>query len=156
MADSALAQAERALLAALTELGVRFMVVGVTAAAMQGAHVGTDDIDLWFSDLDDPNLKEAARRAGGFWVGGHFGLQPPAFGGAIGNRFDVVVSMSGLQKFEEEYPAAKAMEIDGVSVRVLPLPRIIASKRAAGRPKDRAALPALEAALSVLEDEEGR
>jgi hypothetical protein len=32
------------------------------------------------------------------------------------------------------------------------LTRIIASKRAANRPKDRAALPALEAALAVLEE----
>jgi hypothetical protein len=39
---------------------------------------------------------------------------------------------------------------------VLPLTRIIVSKRAANRPKDVAALPALEAALAVLEDEEKR
>jgi hypothetical protein len=27
------------------------MVVGVTAASMQGARVATEDIDLWFPDL---------------------------------------------------------------------------------------------------------
>jgi hypothetical protein len=37
-------------------------------------------------------------------------------------------------------------------LRVLPLERIIESKRAANRPKDRAALPALEAALAVKQD----
>jgi len=144
------------LLAALVDLGVQFMVVGVTAASMQGARVATDDIDLWFSKLDDPRLGEAARRAGGLWVSAHFGMQPPTFGGALGDRFDVVLSMSGLGSFEEEYRAARSMEIDGVCVRVLPLRRIIASKRAADRPKDRAALPALEAALSVIEDEDDR
>ena len=153
MADSALEPGERALLAALTELGVPFMIVGVTAASMQGARVATDDIDLWFSRLDDPRLAEAARRAGGIWVGGHFGMQPPTFGGAIGDRFDVVLTMSGLGTFEQEYQGAKSLELDGLSVRVLPLQRIIASKRAAGRVKDNAALPALEAALRVVEDE---
>jgi hypothetical protein len=156
MPDYALDPPERALLAALTELGVRFMVVGVTAASMQGARVATEDIDLWFPDLNDPRLAEAARRAGGFWVAGHFGMQPPAFGGKIGDRFDVVLTMSGLGSFDEEYPAAKTLEIDGVAVHVLPLPRIIASKRAANRAKDQAALPALEAALAVSEDEESR
>jgi hypothetical protein len=41
-------------------------------------------------------------------------------------------------------------------VRVLPLERIIASKRAAGRPKDLAVLPALEAALAVARDDNRR
>jgi hypothetical protein len=81
-------------------------------------------------------------------------MQPPTFGGRIGDRFDVVLTMSGLGSFEDEYRGAKSLAIDGVPVRVLPLRRIIASKRAADRPKDRAALPALEAALSVIEDEE--
>jgi hypothetical protein len=156
MADSALEPVERALLQALTELGVPFMIVGVTAASMQGARVATEDIDLWFADVGDPRLAEAARRAGGIWVPAHFGMQPPTFGGRIGDRFDVVLSMSGLGRFEDEYPEGKLLEIDGVAVRVLPLQRIIVSKRAANRPKDRAALPALEAALSVLEDEESR
>jgi hypothetical protein len=38
-----------------------------------------------------------------------------------------------------------------VEVPVLPLARVIASKKATGRPKDRAILPALEDALRVLE-----
>ncbi len=156
MPDYALEAPERALLAALTDLGVRFMVVGVTAASMQGARVATEVIDLWFPDLSDSRLAEAARRAGGIWIAGHFGSQPPAFGGRIGDRFDVVLTMTGLGSFDDEYPAAKALEIDGVAVRVLPLVRIIASKRAANLPKDHAALPALEAALAVTEDEKGR
>src|SRR4051794_9044287 len=125
------------------------MVVGVTAASMQGARIATDDIDLWFAELDDSRLAEAARRAGGIWVAGHFGMQPPAFGGRIGDRFDVVLNMSGLRSFDDEYPGARPLEIDGVPVRVLPLDRIIVSKRAANRLKDQAALPALEAALAV-------
>jgi hypothetical protein len=73
MAAYALEGPERARLAALTNLGVRFMVVGVTAASMLGARVATDDIDLWFSDLNDARLAEAAhqgsrRTSHAFWA----------------------------------------------------------------------------------------
>lgn len=155
MTDSVLAPAEREFLLALNELGVRYLVVGVTAASIQGARVATEDIDLWFGDLGDPAVGEAARRAGGIWVPGHFGMQPPTLGGRLGDRFDVVLTMSGLEDFEHEYSGSKSVEIEGIPLRVLPLRRIIESKRAANRPKDRAALPALEATLAVLEDEEG-
>lgn len=43
-----------------------------------------------------------------------------------------------------EYAGSPELTVDGVSVRVLPLSRIIASKRAANRIKDQAAPPALE------------
>ena len=33
---------------------IRFMVVGFSAAALQGAPVVTEDIDLWFENLSDP------------------------------------------------------------------------------------------------------
>jgi hypothetical protein len=41
------------------------------------------------------------------------------------------------------------MEVDGLHLRVLPLARVIHSKRAANRLKDRAVLPALYAALAA-------
>jgi len=152
MADSALEPAEQAFLRALNELGVRYMIVGVTAASMQGARVATEGIDLWFEDLADSRIGTAAKRVNGVWVPGHFGMRPPALGGALGDRFDVVLTPSGLGKFTAEYESSANLELDGIPVRVLPLTRIIASKRAANRPKDRAALPALEAALAVLEE----
>lgn len=146
--DSAsLSEGERAFFRALTDLGVNFMLVGMSAALLQGARGATEDIDLWFQNLDDPRIAEAAQRSGGFWV---TRAQPPLLGG-MGERFDVVVSMSGLPDFDQEYAASTEVTLDGVPVRVLPLPRIIVSKRAANRTKDRAALPALELAMSVIE-----
>ena len=65
MADSALQPAEREFLRILNELGVRYMIVGVTAASMQGARVATEDIDLWFEDISDRRIGEAARSVGG-------------------------------------------------------------------------------------------
>jgi predicted nucleotidyltransferase len=153
MPDSVLEPAEREFLQALGELGVRFLIVGVSAASLQGARVATEDVDLWLADLGDPRIGEAARRVGGIWVPGNFGMQPPTLGGKLGDRFDIVLTMSGLRDFETEYAGSKLVEIDGIHVRLLPLDRIIESKRAADRPKDRAALPALEAALAVAQEE---
>jgi hypothetical protein len=59
----------------------------------------------------------------------------------------------GLDEFVLEYGRSLVLELDGISVRVLPLDRIIASKRAAGRAKDLAVIPALEAALAVQRNE---
>jgi hypothetical protein len=49
-----LSDAELELLKSLTDYDVRFMIVGLSAAAMQGAPVVTQDIDLWFEDLHQP------------------------------------------------------------------------------------------------------
>jgi hypothetical protein len=59
----------------------------------------------------------------------------------------VVLTAHGLRPFADEYDASIAREIDGVTIRVLPLERVIVSKRATGRAKDAASLPALEATL---------
>jgi hypothetical protein len=144
--DFALTPAERALFAALNEQGVRFLVIGLGAAVLEGAPVATQDLDIWLERRDDPRVVAAATAAGGFWVSG-FGVQPPAFGGAGLERLDVVVTAHGLGSFDAEYAQSIAREVDSVPLRILSLPRVIASKRATNRPKDRAALPALEATL---------
>jgi hypothetical protein len=84
--------------------------------------------------------------AGGFWISGQ-GLQPPAFGGAGLDRLDVVLTAHGLDAFADEYDGAHELQFEGVTLRVLPLERVIASKRATNRPKDLAAIPSLEATL---------
>src|SRR5712675_2219144 len=53
MPDSTLTAAERTFLAELDRLGVRFMVVGMSGALIQGARGATEDIDLWFEDVTD-------------------------------------------------------------------------------------------------------
>jgi hypothetical protein len=79
-------------------------------------------------------------------------MMPPMLGGdELGDRFDVVLTLSGLDEFDLEYAQALRIDVDGLAVPVLPLARVIASKRAAGRTKDVAVLPALEAALAARE-----
>ena len=148
MFDVVLTSAERALLEALNALGVRYLIVGMGAALIEGAPGTTQDIDLWFDNLDAVELREAARRAGGLYTSG-LGLQPPAVGGEGLDRIDLVITAPGLESFEQEFARARAYELDGVRVRVLPLERVIVSKRAAKQPKDAAQLPMLEAALAA-------
>ena len=146
MDDFALTPAERALLAGLRTRGVKFLIIGMGAAVLEGAPVATQDIDLWFETLENDAIKLAAQDAGGFWISG-FGMQPPAFGGDGLSRIDVVLTAHGLRAFADEYAGSIEREVEGVLVRVLPLERVIASKRATARPKDSAGLPALEATL---------
>ncbi len=147
----ALTPAERRLFAALRARGVKFLIIGLGAAVLEGAPVATQDIDVWFEIVDTDRIRLAAQDAGGFWVSG-FGMQPPAFGGDDFNRIDVVLTAHGLKRFADEYEAGIDREIEGVVLRILPLERVIASKRATGRPKDVASLPALEATLRARDN----
>jgi hypothetical protein len=148
VSEYVLTAAERALLEALNALGTPYLIVGMGAALIEGAHGTTQDLDLWFGRIDETSLREAARRAGGLYTSG-FGMQPPSVGGEGLDRVDLVLNASGLQPFEQEYGGGRDYDLDGVRVRVLPLERVIASKRAAGRMKDLAQIPLLEAALAA-------
>ena len=53
MADSSVTDAEILFFEELTRRKVKFMVVGMSAAVIQGADLGTEDIDLWFKSLSD-------------------------------------------------------------------------------------------------------
>ena len=147
MEDFALTPAERGLFEALEGRGVRFLVIGLSAAVLEGAPVATQDIDLWLERIDE-RVAQAAVDAKEFWISG-FGLQPPAFGGADLDRIDVVLTAHGLNDFATEYEGSVVREVDGIPLHVLPLKRVIASKRATRRPKDLAALPALEATVAA-------
>lgn len=141
--------AEARFLRALTDEGVEFLVVGLSAAALQGAPAVTQDIDLWFRDLADPGIKKALRNVGGVYVAPK-GSTLPMFVGSAVALFDVVITMHGLESFAKEAKRAVTIVLDGVRVRVLPLERIIVSKKAANRPKDRAILPVLEDAARTI------
>ena len=145
---------EARFLEALVSEGVEFLVVGLAAAALQGAPAVTQDVDLWFRDLADPRLRRALRRCGATYIP-PAADHPPLFAGGGAALFDVVTHMHGLRTFAQEARRAVRVPLGAVEVPVLPLARIIASKRATDRPKDRAILPVLEDALAVLESRRG-
>ncbi len=145
-----LSGSELRLLAALLRHRVRFLVVGLSAAALQGAPVVTEDIDLWFQDLSDPKLALALRSVGAAYVP-PFGLNPPMLGDPGSELFDVVIRMDGLEAFNEEWRRALSVKVGKLRLKVLPLERILTSKQAANRPKDQRVIAVLQNALLTLQ-----
>ena len=145
---SPLTERELRFLRALSEHGVPFLIVGLSAAALQGAPVVTQDIDLWFERIDDPKLATALRQVGGAYVP-PTALTPPMFAGEGLELFDIVLRMDGLAGFTTEWATAMDMAMGDVTVRVLPLSRVLVSKRAASHPKDRLVVPVLEDVLAL-------
>lgn len=126
------------------------MIVGAAAAALQGAPIVTQDIDLWFRDLDDPGIRKAVAKVGGVIVP-PIGKHPPTFGGEAVELFDIVLTMHGLDSFDKEKQRSILVDLPGLSVRVLALDRIIKSKETIGRPKDVLTLPALKDPWATIE-----
>jgi hypothetical protein len=143
VAPPAFSQSELRLLCALLRRKVRFMVVGLSAAALQGAPVVTQDVDLWFEDLSDPRISKALREIGAAYVP-PFDLNPPMLAGAGAELFDIVLRMDGLKRFADEVANCVELRVGQYRLKVLSLERILASKIAANRPKDRLVIPVLE------------
>jgi hypothetical protein len=141
---------EGAFLKELVKNEVRFMIVGLSAAALQGAPVVTQDIDLWFRDLSDPGIKKALKKVGGAFVP-PIGLNPPMFAGKNIQLFDIVTTLHGLGSFDKEWDNTLELPLGQLTVRVLKLARIIKSKETLGREKDRLVLPVLRDAMATIE-----
>lgn len=130
---------------------VPFLLVGLSAAVLQGAPVTTQDIDLWLQTYGDENFKEVLKEVGAVFVPTVM-LNPPMLAGEGMENIDLVTYMSGLDTFEEEFRRSKTILVEDLPLQVLPLERIIKSKKAAGRPKDQMVLYALEDALKVIQE----
>ena len=134
---------------ALKKRRVPFLVVGLSAATLQGAPVVTQDVDLWFRDLASPAFLKAVKDAGGFYVP-PFGMNAPLLGGKGLELLDIVTTVHGLKNFDEEYRKSYKIKLEGLELRILPLDRIIQSKKTLGRDKDRAVLPVLKDTLKTI------
>lgn len=134
----------------LVRAKVDFMIVGLSAAALQGAVVVTQDVDLWFRNIDDAGIRQALRKVKASYVPS-MGDNPPVFVGKAAELFDIVMHMHGLGSFEKERRTSIRVSLGSFKVSVLPLNRIIASKRALGRPKDKLVLGVLADTQRVIE-----
>jgi hypothetical protein len=131
---------------------VPFMIVGLSAAALQGAPVVTQDVDLWFNDLAHPGIGKALRKVDAVYVPPTM-LNPPLFAGDGVDLFDIVLNMDGLEDFDQELNKAVDVPLDRIHVKVLPLERILVSKQAANREKDQLTIPVLRDALAAIQRE---
>lgn len=148
MAAPSLNANELRFLRALLRSKVRFMVVGLSAAALQGAPVVTQDVDLWFEDLNDARILAALREVDAAYVPPSH-LNPPLFAGGGVELFDIVLTMHGLGAFSEEWRNCVQVTLGRHKLKVLRVDRILASKRAANRAKDRLVIPVLEDSLAA-------
>ena len=147
------------LLRALAENGVEFCVIGALAAWLQGSPAVTLDLDVMpRRDLDNADRLAAALNSLGVRdKGGEatLELEGADFLGWQARRFetsagplDIVPHAAGIGGFEDV--ATVELELGEIRVRVLTIDEVIASKEKLGRPKDRAALPALYATREAL------
>ncbi|HVU06995.1 MAG TPA: hypothetical protein VHG89_00460 [Verrucomicrobiae bacterium] len=142
------AEDEIRLLTALLRAKVRFMVVGLSAATLQGAPVVTQDVDLWFENLGEPKISRALQTVGAAYVPPSH-LNPPMLAGKGAELFDLVIRMDGLGNFADEIKNCVEIPLGRQKLKVLSLERILASKMAANRAKDKLTIPVLRDALAA-------
>ena len=148
MAAPSLNESELRFLRALLRRKVRFMVVGLSAAALQGAPVVTQDVDLWFEDLSDPRIRDALKEVNAAYAAPSLQNPPMFIGGGV-ELFDIVLTMHGLETFAEELRNCVNVAVGRYKLKVLRVDRILASKHAANRAKDRLVIPVLEDSLAA-------
>ncbi|MGH7970085.1 MAG: hypothetical protein ACREIC_15300 [Limisphaerales bacterium] len=142
------AESELRLLRALLRRKVRFMVVGLSAATMQGAPVVTQDVDLWFETPGEDKMVRALIEVGAGYVPPS-NINAPMLAGEGAELFDVVLRMDGLGSFAEELDNCVDVPLGRYTLKVLSLERILASKVAANRAKDALTIPVLRDAIAA-------
>ncbi len=126
------------------------MVVGLSAATLQGAPVVTQDVDLWFENLGELNMSQALQEVGAAYVPPSVD-NPPMLAGEGAELFDIVIRMDGLGKYADEIENCVEIPLGRQTLKVLSLERILASKVAANRAKDKLSIPVLRDALATTQ-----
>ncbi len=151
-------------LQALTDFGVRFVLIGGLAANVHGSESVTRDLDICY-ERDRENLERLAKAL----LSLHARLRgaPPdvpflldALTLEAGDTFtfatdagslDCLGTPSGTGGFETLEPNALVADVQGIRILVAALDDLIRMKRAAGRPKDRVEIEILGALRDELE-----
>lgn len=146
------------LLETLVDHDVEFIVIGQIAAVLQGHPETTVDLDILPKQavVNAERLADALRDLNARHVGHASDSEPIAAseGDFIGwrevrsfdtdaGRVDVIPVAAGIGTFDDNRDDAIATDLDGFVVLTAPVDAVIASKEAAGRPKDLRRLPSL-------------
>ena len=134
-----------AFLKALREEKIDCILIGAMAAIQQGAPLMTVDYDFWenLPERQYVRLLQIVHSKGGTI------RARTLYELSDGTQVNAVFQPDGLKSFRAEWVSCRLSTLENVPVRVLPLRRVIASKRAANRDKDRAVLPILERTLRL-------
>ena len=133
-------------LQALREEKIDCILIGMMAAIHQGAPLMTLDYDFWLRLPARQYIRvlRLVQRLGGTIRAN------TVYELADGTQVNAVFRVpDGLQSFDAEWKRCLKARLEGQPVRVLPLRRVIASKRASDREKDRLVLPILERTLRM-------
>ncbi len=159
------------ILEVLAAHGVEYVMIGGLAAAVHGSDLVTGDLDITpaASDANLARLSAALDELGARIrtddepEGLPFAHDARSLArGTVWNLvtdagdLDLAMMPSGTRGYDDLRRGAIAIDILGVATRVASLADIIRSKEAAGREKDRAALPMLRRLQTELERREDR
>ncbi len=117
----------------------------MSAAVLQGCPATTLDTDLWI-DLPPRQYMRVLRLCQKLGAATRANTVVELTDGSIIN---FLYRVDGLLTFAHEFRRACRLNWLGTIVAVLPLSRILASKKAVGRPKDLAHLPLLEQTIQA-------
>ena len=139
----------RKVAAALDHCRLEAVLIGNAAAALQGAPVTTLDFDFFFRVTagNVRKLKALADRLGATILRPFYPTSSlyRLVNEEIGLQLDFMTAIHGIRSLASLLARATRLDIDGATLLVASLDDIIRSKRAAGRPRDVAVLPVLEA-----------
>jgi hypothetical protein len=117
----------------------------MSGAILQGVPATTLDTDIW---LDLPS-RQYIRVINLCLSQGAKARANTVVDLSDGSTVNFLYEIHGIRSFEFEYRRAKKLPWLGTEVSVLPLQRILASKKFVGRPKDLAHLPLLRQTLRL-------
>ena len=147
----------------LKEKGVKYIMVGGYATNMHGYQRYTGDMDIWIEDT--PENRDRLRLAFSYYGMGDFPMLATLqfipgwtnFSLNNGLTLDVMVDVKGLEQyaFDECLEIATIADIDGIEVPFLHINHLIASKKAANRPKDQIDVIYLEKIKELQENKSG-
>ena len=128
----------------LNSAGIPSMLVGMTAANLQGVLATTLDVDIWVGLPPRQYMKtiNVCHRLGATL------RTPDKVYLRDGTPVDFIYEVTGLGSFKRELHDALSLSFHGIPVFVLSLDRICTSKRAAARDKDKLHILLIEQLLS--------
>ena len=134
-----------AFLKALREEKIDCILIGAMAAIEQGAPLMTVDYDFWvrLPERQYVRLLTIVQRQGGTI------RARTLYELSDSTQVNAIFQPDGLRSFDAEWRISRWSKLEKVPVKVLPLQRVIASKRAANREKDLAVLPILRRTLRL-------
>src|SRR5690349_19434930 len=113
------------LIQSLGQEKIRFQVVGMTAGILQGVLTNTLDTDIW---VDLPT-RQYMRLWNIIRAQGGTALSQTLYVLEDGKVVNFLFSVDGLRSFAAEFKNAITAKLEGIEVKLLPLKRILKSKK---------------------------